>query len=87
MKTSPFVGMSQIQQLSLSKSPDARAMMKRATEASRSFAVNISLVQPVTDLVTKQASPVALEQSKTAQQVESGGSKVGLGRSSQLIVS
>jgi hypothetical protein len=51
MKTSPFIGTSQLQQLSLSKSLDEPVMKNRITEAaSRLLATNVPMVQPVTSV-------------------------------------
>ncbi len=85
MKTSPFVGTSQLQQLAVSRSLDAPGMKKRVAEATRPLAVNISLVQPVTETSTKQTSSTALDQSKTLEQANAASPKVGFGLSSQFL--
>jgi|GEM_PF-5122446 hypothetical protein len=55
MKTSPFIGTSQLQQLSLSKSLDEPAMKKRVVAAaSRHLATSVPLVQPSTSVSAKQ---------------------------------
>jgi len=78
--------MSQLQQLSLSKSLDESAMKKRVAEtAARHLAVTVSVVQPVTSMNTKQSSSTVPRLATVTEGVKSETLKTGHSLSHTLL--
>ena len=77
MKMSPFIGTSQLQQLSLSKSLDEPEMRKRVVgTASSHLAINVPMVQPATSMSATQLTSTTPEQSRVVDGVKAEASKL-----------
>ena len=77
MKTSPFIGTSQLQALSLSKSLDNPKMKKTVAEtASRHLSISVPLVQPAISISKEQLGSATPEQSKIVDGVRAKTSEL-----------